>query len=248
MKKKVILTLIAIMAIGLLASCAKKSDALVVGTDAAFPPFEYLDEETKDIVGFDIDLMNAIAEKAGLDITYQNVAWDPLLAGMANCQYDMAISGMTITADRAKSFSFSDPYVNAGQVVAVKIDNETISGPDDLVGTTIGAQLGTTGAMEAEAIEDSTVKLYDTYELAFLDLVNGQIDAVIADNPTAVAFVSKKADSLKVVGEAFTDESYGIAFCKGDTELISKVNDALAELIAEGFIDELVAKWYSAGE
>jgi len=248
MKKKTILTLIAILAISMLVSCAKKSDALVVATDPAFPPFEFIDEDTKEIVGFDIDLMNAIAEKADLDIVYKNVAWDPLLAGMANCQYDMSISGMTITADRAEQFSFSDPYINAGQIVAVQKDNETISGPEDLVGMTIGTQLGTTSAMEAEAIEDATVKVYDKYELAFLDLINGQVDAVIADNPTAISFVNKNADKLKVVGEAFTDENYGIAFCMGNTELISNVNAALAELQAEGFIEELVVKWYGNAE
>jgi len=248
MKHKLLLTLIAIIAMSLLASCAKASDALVVATDAAFPPFEFVDEDTKEIVGFDIDLMNAIAEKAGLDITYKNVSWDPLLAGMADCQYDMAISGMTITAERAEQFSFSDPYINAGQIVAVQIGNDTIGGPDDLVGATIGAQIGTTGAMEAEAIADSTVKIYDTYELAFLDLANGQIDAVVADYPTAVAFVNQNADSLKVVGEVFTDENYGIAFCKDNNELISQVNAALAELISEGFIDELVVEWYGDAE
>ena len=120
MKQKILITLVAILTLGLLASCAKSSDALVVGTDAAFPPFEMVDEQTKEIVGFDIDLMNAIAEKAGLDIQFQNVAWDPLLAGMADCQYDMAISGMTITPDRAAQFAFSDPYINAGQIVVVQ--------------------------------------------------------------------------------------------------------------------------------
>ncbi len=244
MKKKVIFILMAILTLSLLVSCTKKGDALVVATDAAFPPFEFVEEDSKEIVGFDIDLMNAIAEKAGLDITYQNVAWDPLLAGMADCQYDMSISAMTITADRAEQFSFSDPYINAGQIVAVKIDNTDINGPDDLVGKTVGAQLGTTGAMEIEAIEGTSLKAYDTYELAFLDLVNGQIDAVVADYPLAVGFVNKNSESLKVVGEVFTDENFGIAFCKDNDELISKVNAALAELKAEGFIEELVVKWY----
>jgi polar amino acid transport system substrate-binding protein len=236
------------MAIGLLTACSQSDDALVVATDAAFPPFEYVEEDSKEIVGFDIDLMNAIAEKANLDIRFQNVAWDPLLAGMADCQYDMAISAITILPERAEQFGFSDPYINAGQIVAVAIANETIGGPQDLVGATIGAQIGTTGAMEAEAIADSTVKVYDTYELAFLDLMNGQIDAVIADYPTAVAFVNQNADSLKVVGDVFTDENYGIAFCKGNDELISQVNSALAELKSEGFIDELVIKWYGSAE
>jgi polar amino acid transport system substrate-binding protein len=167
---------------------------------------------------------------------------------MADCQYDMAISAMTITPERAEEFSFSDPYINAGQIVVVENDNDAIGGPDDLVGATIGAQIGTTGAMEAEDIADTTVKVYDTYELAFLDLANGQIDAVIADYPTAVAFVNQNADQLKTVGEVFTDESYGIAFCKGNDELISQVNDALSELQDEGFIEELVVEWYSSAE
>lgn len=246
MKNKLFILTISLVAIAMLAACAQSDDALVVATDAAFPPFEFVDEDTKEIVGFDIDLMNAIAEKANLDIRFQNVAWDPLLAGMADCQYDMAISAITILPERAEQFGFSDPYINAGQIVAVAIDNDSIAGPDDLVGATIGAQIGTTGAMEAEAIADATVKVYDTYELAFLDMMNGQIDAVIADYPTAVAFVNQNADDLKVVGEVFTDENYGIAFCKGNDELISQVNDALAELKAEGFIEDLVVEWYGS--
>ena len=244
MKIRFYMIIVSVLMLGLFVGCKQTDDALVVATDATFPPFEYVDETTKDIVGFDIDLMNAIAEKAELDIRYQNVAWDPLLAGMADCQYDMAISAMTILPERAEQFGFSDPYINAGQIIAVAIDNDTISSPDDLVGASIGAQIGTTGAMEAEAIMDSTAKVYDTYELAFLDLMNGQIDAVIADYPTAVAFVNQNADQLKVVGEVFTDESYGIAFCKGNETLISQVNTALSELQSEGLIDELVNKWY----
>ncbi len=245
MRQKMMVLLTALVVLGLLAACSQADEnTLVVATDATFPPFEYIDEATKDIIGFDIDLMDAIAEQAGLEIIYQNVSWDPLLAGMADCQYDMAISAMTITAERAEAFSFSDPYINAGQIVVVGINNEVVGGPDDLVGATIGAQIGTTGAMEAEAIAESTVKVYDTYELAFLDLANGQIDAVIADYPTAVAFVNQNAARLKVVGEVFTDESYGIAFCKGNDTLIEQVNAALAELQADGFIDQLVITWY----
>ena len=244
MKIRFSMIVISVLMLGLFVACNQTDDALVVATDATFPPFEYVDEASKEIVGFDIDLMNAIAEKADLDIRYQNVAWDPLLAGMADCQYDMAISAMTILPERAEQFGFSDPYINAGQIITVAVENDTISSPEDLVGASIGAQIGTTGAMEAEAITDSTAKVYDTYELAFLDLMNGQIDAVIADYPTAVAFVNQNADQLKVVGEVFTDESYGIAFCKGNDALISQVNSALSELQSEGLIDELVNKWY----
>ena len=228
------------------AGCSKKSNSLVVVTDATFPPFESVNEEDKEIVGFDMDLIKAIAEKAGLSIQIQNISWDPLLAGMAECQYNMAISAITIKPDRAEQMGFSDPYTSAGQIVVVAIDNNSVQSHEDLQGSTVGAQIGTTGAMEAEAIEGVTLKTYDTYELAFLDVVNGQADAVIVDYPTAVAFVNQNVDKLKLVGEVFTDESYGIAFCKTDTELIQRVNSALAELKAEGLVQDLEIKWFAS--
>ncbi|UCC75846.1 MAG: transporter substrate-binding domain-containing protein, partial [Anaerolineales bacterium] len=95
---------------------------ITVATDATWPPFEYVDETTKELVGFDIDLMNAIAEAADFEVEYLNIAWDPLLAGMATGEYDAAISAMTITEERAKQWHFSDPYWSAGQLIAVRID------------------------------------------------------------------------------------------------------------------------------
>ncbi len=217
---------------------------ITVGTDATWPPFEYVDEGSKEIVGFDIDLMNAIAEKANLDVEYVNVGWDSLLAGMAQCQYDAAISAMTITEERKENFAFTNPYFAAGQVVTVAIDSD-IQSKDDLAGKVVGVQLGTTGEQAAQKIDGATVKDYDEVSQAFLDLMNGQIDAVIADNPLALGYVGQNADKIKIVGEPFTDEYYGIAVCKTNTELLDKLNQALAEVKAEGVIDELSAKWLS---
>lgn len=248
MSKKAVYILVAVVLVltFVLTACAKNSDAAVikVATDAVFPPFEMTDEATKEIIGFDIDLMKAVAEKAGLEIEFVDVAWDPLLAGMASCQYDMAISAMTITEERAKQFNFSDPYVNAGQIVVVKTTNTEITSKDDLSGKVVGAQLGTTGAMEVEKIDGATLKSYDSYELAFMDLINGQIDAVIGDYPLAVKFVLQNSDSLMTVGDVFTEEYYGIAICKTKTDLVEKINAALAEVLASGLIAELEAKWY----
>ncbi len=125
--------------------------------------------------------------------------------------------------------------------------NSDITGVGDLSGKIIGGQLGTTGLMEAEAVADATVKTYDSYELAFQDVINGQADAIIIDYPTALAFVAVNESDLKVVGEPFTEEYYGIAMCKTDTELHEKVNAALASLIADGSMAELEQKWL-AGE
>jgi polar amino acid transport system substrate-binding protein len=103
----------------LMVACGGTSDKYQVATDATWPPFEVVDETTKEIIGFDIDLMEAIAERGGFEVEFVNVGWDPLLAGMAQCQYDAAISAMTITEERKKSFLFSDPYFEAGQIVTV---------------------------------------------------------------------------------------------------------------------------------
>lgn len=251
MKRTFLFVLVSLMVLSLgLAACggssAPASDApmkIRVGTDATWPPFEYVDEGSKEIVGFDIDLMNAIADKAGIEVEYVNVAWDSLLAGMAQCQYDAAISAMTITEERKENFAFTEPYFAAGQVVTVAINDDSIASKDDLAGKVVGVQLGTTGEQAAQKIEGATVKDYDEVSQAFLDLMNGQIDAVIADNPLALGYVGQNPDKIKIVGEPFTDEYYGIAVCKTNTELLDKLNAALAEVQAEGVIDELSAKW-----
>jgi ABC-type amino acid transport substrate-binding protein len=118
-----------------------------------------------------------------------------------------------------------------------------ITGRDDLTGKKIGAQLGTTGAIEAGKIQNAEVKTYDSYDLAFLDLANGQIDAVIADYPTALGFVAQNEDKLTVVGEVFTDESYGIAVCSNNQALLDQINAGLAAVKSNGTTARLEEKW-----
>lgn len=243
MKRPLFVILSMVVALGmLLSACAPATSKVRIATDATYPPFESVNDKTKELEGFDIDLMKAIAKKANLDVEFVNINFDALLAGMGTCQYDLAISATTITEERKKTMLFSDPYINAGQIVAVKKDNATIKGKDDLGGKKIGVQISTTGAIEAAKIKGATVKSYDTVDLAFLDLANGQVDAVVADYPTTLNFVAKN-DKLKVVGDVFTDENYGVVGCKTKTDLIAKVNAALAELKKEGFIKQLEDKW-----
>ncbi|WP_299027341.1 basic amino acid ABC transporter substrate-binding protein [uncultured Thermanaerothrix sp.] len=217
-----------------------------VATDATFPPFELVDEATKELTGFDVELMNAIAQKAGFKIEWTNLPFDPMLAGLSECQYDAAIAAITITDERKQSMLFSEPYINAGQIVVVRKGETRIKSKDDLGGMTVGAQLGTTGAIEAQKIPGVTFKPYDTYDLAFLDLANGQIDAVIADYPTALGFIGKNPEKLTTVGEVFTEESYGIAICKNRSDLVDKINTALKALKEEGFIQQLEQKWLAS--
>lgn len=218
-------------------------DTIRVATDATWPPFEYLDDESKELVGLDIELMRAIGERAGFDVEFINVSFDTLLKGMVQCQYDAAISAITITPDRAVDYAFSDPYFEAGQIVIVRVGNIDILGPDDLVGKTVGVQRDTTGDVEAQKVEGALIRSYDDIELAFQDLMNAQIDAVIADNPLALGIIGANPDLLTTVGHTFTDENYGIAVCKSNSALVERINDALVELIAEGFIDTLTQTW-----
>jgi polar amino acid transport system substrate-binding protein len=243
MKKSIWLIITGLLLIGLMAaSCSSTPTKIRVATDATWPPFESINEQTKQVEGFDIDIMNRIAEIEKLDIEYVNVGFDPLLAGMAQGTYDAAISSITITEDRKKEMLFSDPYFAAGQIVTVRKDTTTIAGKDTLTGN-IGAQIGTTGSMEVEKIKSATLKTYDDIGLAFQDLMNGQINAVVCDNPVALEYVGKNPDKLKTAGDIFTDENYGIAVAKGKTDLLSKINAGIKAVKSEGLIQQLSKKW-----
>jgi polar amino acid transport system substrate-binding protein len=243
MKRLCLFTVTVLLLLALAAGCSSQGDTIRVATDATWPPFEYVDEATKEIEGFDIDLLNAIAEKEGLDIEFINVGFDPLLAGIAQCQYDAAISAMTITEERQEKMLFSDPYFEAGQVVTVRIDNTDITGKDALEGKIAGAQIGTTGALAIDEMDGVTLKTYDDIGLAFQDLMNGQTDAVVADNPLALEYINKNPTKLKTAGEVFTEEYYGIAICMTNTELQAKINAGLKAVKDEGLIEELIQKW-----
>jgi len=245
MKRLFWVILIGLLLLAIVPGCSQGEAKIRIATDATWPPFEYVDEETMEIVGFDIDLFNAIAEKADLNIEFLNVAWDPLLAGIAQCQYDAAISSITITPERAEAMLFSDPYFEAGQLVTVRIDNTDITCSADLAGKTAGAQIGTTGSFEIEKIDGATLKTYDDIGLAFQDLMNGQIDAIVADSPLTLGYVNSNPDKIKTVGGMLTSESYGIAVCKDNPELRAAINAGLAEVKAEGIIDELIDEWSS---
>jgi polar amino acid transport system substrate-binding protein len=216
-----------------------------VATEAAYPPFEMVNEQTRDLEGFDIDLMKAVAEKANLDVDFVNTPFDSVLAGIATCQFDAAISAITITEDRAKESNFSTAYITAGQIISVRLDNTDINSPEDLQGKTVGVQLSTTGQIEVEKIAGATVRPYDTVDLAFQDLMNGQVDAVVADLAPSANYVNQSKDKIRFTGDVFTTEEYGIAICKTNTELLEKVNAALAELESDGTLKALEEKWLS---
>ena len=242
MKKLIPFAIFLVLVCGLFfTACGSDSEKIQVATDATWPPFEYVDTDANEIVGFDIDLFTAIAERAGIDFEFVNVEWDPLLAGVAQGTYDAAISSITIREDRLADMSFSDPYFVAKQIIVTKTGSD-ISEIADLVGKKVGVQSGTTGDIEASAVEGVDVTGYDEIGMAFVALRNGQVDAVVCDTPVASGYIAKYSD-LMTVAEFPTVEEYGIAMPKGSDDLMQKINDGLAEVIADGVIDDLVQKW-----
>lgn len=239
-----VLTL-AIAASLVLAACGRDTipSTVRVATDATNPPFEMMDEQTNTVTGFDVYLMKTITQKAGFNVEFINIDYNTLLANMAQCQYDAAISAITITPEIQRSMHISDPYINVGQIVTVRQDTSDISGKDSLDGKTVGAEMGSVGALELQNIPGAKEVDYDTIDLAFQDLLNGKIDAVVTDYPTALGHVGKNPAALKFAGDVFTNEPYGIAVCSKENALLKKINETLATLKSDGTIQQLEQKW-----
>ncbi|WP_018962886.1 basic amino acid ABC transporter substrate-binding protein [Coprothermobacter platensis] len=224
----------------------KTSNTLSVGTSADFPPLESIDENG-NFVGFDIDLMNAIAKQMGYTVKWENSDFAGLVASVQTGKYDAVISGMTITASRQEEVDFSDPYFRSDQAVVVQNSNTTIKSQADLADKKIGVQLGTTGEMLARKLVNANGKVftYDSPDQAFLDLNTGRLDAVVNDLPVSSYFLEKNSNlPLHIAFDIPTDEYYGIAVKKGNTDLVTKINKALAELKSDGEYAKLYKSWF----
>ncbi len=220
--------------------------SIVVATDATWPPMEYVDEKTKEIVGFDVDLMKEVAKAAGFNVEFKNTAWDGIFAGLAADKYDAVMSSVTITDERKKEMDFSKPYINAGQILIVPKAAKGVTVLADLKGKTVGAQIGTTGSFEIEKVEGVKLKTYDEIGLAFEDLINGRIDGVVADTPVAADYALQNEDykgKLKIVGEPFTEEYYGIAVRKGNSEVLAFINEGLDKVLNTETYEHVEKKW-----
>jgi polar amino acid transport system substrate-binding protein len=220
---------------------------LIIGSDTTYPPMEYIDEDTQEIVGFDVDMMNAIAPLINAQIEFETFPnFDAIFAALANGEFDMVVSSVSVTEERDEIIDFSNPYLNIGQVISVQADNETIVSADDLASAElVGVQGGTTGeeAAREAGVSDEQIKRYDTIDLAFQDLANGALDAVVADGPPSAQYTAQLEGQVRVIGEPFTTEDYAIALQEGDTELQEAINAALQELKDNGTLEELMAKW-----
>ena len=222
---------------------APAADKLIMGTNAAFPPYEYY--EGAKIIGIDAEVAALIAEKLGMELEIKDMDFGGIISAVENGVVDMGMAGMTVNEERLLQVDFSTSYAKGVQVVIVK-EGSDIATLDDLAGKMIGVQEATTGDIySTDDFGEDNVKRYLNGAAAVAALQSGIVDAVIIDNEPAKAFVEVN-EGLTILETAYAEEDYAIAVAKGNTELLDKINTALEELAADGSIDAIVNKYIPA--
>lgn len=232
---KVLIVLVLLSSILSVLSCTKKSDKLVVGVSAEYPPFEY--KEGADYKGIDIEIAKLVAEQLGLELQLQDMEFDSLIPSLTSNKIDMAISAITITPERLSQIDFSEPYYQSNQTILVKKGSPLAVKTDtDLVNYKIGAQNGTTGQIylsenfvKKGKMKEDNIKKYATNIEAVTDLLNGNIDMVIMDDPAAKGY--ERVKDVKGIYTIVTNENYGIALPKNSLHK-EKINKALKDILA----------------
>jgi len=224
----------------------KKAGVLRIGLSDDFPPFEYRDDQN-NLVGFDVDLANKIAQKLGVKTQFVPTTFDGIILALNSNKFDLIISGLSQTAEREKQISFAGPYLQSGQAVIVRADSG-INSVADLKGKVVASQLGSTGEQAAKTIQGTaSLKTYDkvTDELQDL-LIAGRIDAVVTDKPVAGYYIAKspEKDKYKMLDGMLTQEPMGIGINKDATQLTAEVQKIYEGLVADGTMSQLSNKWF----
>lgn len=227
------------------------AEVLKVATEAGFMPFEFVDEKTGELLGFDMELIKAIAQELGMEVKIDNISWDGLIPALLNNNYHVAIAGITITEERQQSVNFSTPYFESVLTIVTKNNVQGISSLDDLKGKIAAVQISTTGDFEASDLADEgglkSVSRFDTVTDAMQAVIIGAADVVIVDLPVAEAYLAANPNApLSHVGPVADNEFYGIALNKKNQELLEKINGALEQLHENGTYDKIYQNWFGA--
>lgn len=221
-------------------------DTVVVGTNPTFAPFEFQDD-AGNMKGFDLDLMRAIGEEEGFEVEFKSLNFDALTAAVQNGEIDVIAAGMSITPERLEQLSFSKPYMDASLAIYVAADNEDIKSVDDLKDKKVASQSGTTGGDEVNKMAEEGVvgeaKILDDYNMCFLELSNGGADALIIDVPVAENYMAQHEGEVKMVGDPYAADFYGLACAKDNQELADKLSAGLQKVIENGTFEELCKKY-----
>ena len=242
MKKFVKLMLMFLLSVVISISVFAKNNVVYVGTNAEFMPFEYLDKNK--IIGFDIDLLDAISKETGLEFKIQDMAFDGLLPALQTKKIDMVIAGMSATPERQKAVAFSKPYFKAKQVVITTPEKaKSLKSFKDLSGKKVGVMLGFTGDTVVSEIKGVKVERFNAAYAAILALSQNKIDAVVLDSEPAKKYTANNKQFV-IANIPAEEEDYAIAFRKNDKELINKVNAALDNIKANGEYDKILKKYF----
>lgn len=256
-------TLVAMMAVGaMLAGCGKNETSqtagaiepaavaiskVVVGLDDNFPPMGFRDEKN-EIVGFDIDMAREAAKRMNLVVEFKPIDWSAKEAELAGKRVDALWNGLTITEERKKNIAFTAPYMENHQIIVV-LSKSDIQDKTGLAGKVVGAQDGSSAVDaikrdEATAASFKDLKTFGDNVTALMDLSTGRLDAVVVDEVVGRFHVAKKPDEYRVLEENFGVEEYGVGLRKDETELLAKLDAAMAEMKKDGKAAEIATKWF----
>lgn len=230
-------------------SAVAHAEQLIMGTESTYPPFEYTDTKNKsEIVGFDIDMVRMLGQKAGFTIKVVSMGFDALIPAILSRQIDIAGAAITITEERAKKVSFTQPYYDSGLSILVrKADKDTYKTDKDLKNKILCGQLGTSGAAYARTIEGATVKTFNTMNETYMELRNKGCEAVIGDRPTIAYFMTSNARNKKLFtlkDTVLNVEQFGFIVAKDNKKLLARLDKAFEEAKKDGSYKALLVKWF----
>ena len=217
-----------------------------VATDPSFVPFEMLDPETGEMIGFDMDIINEVADRAGFDVNLTTMEFSGIIPAVQTGSQEIAIAGTTITEERAQVVDFSDPYYDSGLQIIVRADNEEVSSIEDLEGLSVATKIGSASYdfLQQELGEDADITPYPGTADMYMALLGRNVDAVLYDAPNVAYFSQTRGEGrTKVVGPLYEGQQYGIVFHKG-SEWVEPTNEALAAMREDGTYNEIYTKWF----
>lgn len=252
-KKKSFITLVAAGAL-MLAACGTSEDGasgtetdgkqvISVGTEATFAPFESLNDKG-EIVGIDVDILNAIGEEMDVDFDIKNVGWEPVFQQITNSELDLGASGITITEERKESYDFSTPYYEATQLIIVP-EGSSIESFEQLKDKKLAVQINTTGHITARKIQSETnIRAFENLPTAIQEVINGGADAAIGDNAVVLEYLKNNPDQKleTIESDAFDREYYGFMVKKGNEEILDIVNEGIEKIKASGKLEEITGQ------
>lgn len=222
------------------------AETLRVVTDPSFVPFEMMDQETGEMIGFDMEIIREVADRAGFDINLTTMDFNGIIPALQTGNVDIAIAGITITDERGKIVDFSDPYYDSGLRILVRQDNDEVTEISDLEGLKVGSKIGSTSYdfLMKNLDQNDGVTPYPGSSDMYMALMSRSVDAVFYDAPNVGYFASTKGEGrVKTVGELYEGQQYGIALKKG-SEWVDEVNEALSAMKEDGTYKTIYEKWF----